>query len=122
MNIDELGEKHIIHEDFHGEFDENKFYDLVTDNILDHDIDQNNPNMEGGRHGAGQQGNQRMVVVDPMRNFPKFSGEKTVSADNQLGAFDDYLQVLQNKCCYCQCSTNHNQIWVFLICQSQQVV
>ena len=33
--------------------------------------------MEGGRQGTGQQEPQRMVVVDPMRNLPKFSGEKT---------------------------------------------
>ena len=52
---------------FHCEFDENSFHDLVADNILDPDINQNNPNMEGGRQGAGQQGPQRMVIVDPMR-------------------------------------------------------
>ena len=28
--------------------------------------------MECARQGAGQQGPQRMVVVDPMRNLPKF--------------------------------------------------
>ena len=36
-----------------------------------------------------------MVVVDPMRNLPKFSGEKTESADNHLDAFDDYLEIQQ---------------------------
>ena len=36
-----------------------------------------------------------MVVVDPMRNVPKFSGEKTESADNHLDAFDDYLGIKQ---------------------------
>ena len=61
MNIDELGEEHIIDEDFHGEFDKNLFQDLVADDILDPDLNINNPNMEG----AGQQGGQRMVVVDP---------------------------------------------------------
>ena len=49
--------------------------------------------MEGGRQGAGQQGLQRMVVVDPMRNLPKFSHEKTESADNHLDVFDDYLEI-----------------------------
>ena len=88
MNIDEPGEEHIIDKDFHGEFDENLFQDVVAD-ILDPDLNINNPNMEG----AGQQGPQRMVVVDPMRNIPKFSGEKTESADNHLDAFDDYLKI-----------------------------
>ena len=36
-----------------------------------------------------------MVVVDPMKNLPKFSGEKTESADNHLDAFDDYLEIQQ---------------------------
>ena len=49
--------------------------------------------MEGGRQGAGQQGPQWMVVVDPMWNLPKFSGEKTESADNHHDAFDDYLEL-----------------------------
>ena len=44
---------------------------------------------------TGQQGPQRMVVIDPMRNLPKFSGEKTESADNHLVAFDDYLEIQQ---------------------------
>ena len=43
--------------------------------------------MEDGRQGAGQQGSQRMVVVDTMRNLQKFFGEKTESADNHLDAF-----------------------------------
>ena len=34
MNTDE----HIIDEDFHSEFDENLFHDLVADDILDPDI------------------------------------------------------------------------------------
>ena len=51
--------------------------------------------MEGARQGAGQQGPQRMVVVDPMRNLPKIAGEKTESADNHLDAFDDYLEIQQ---------------------------
>ena len=51
--------------------------------------------MEGARQGAGQHGPQRMVVVDPMKNLPKFSGEKTESADNHLDAFDDYLEIQQ---------------------------
>ena len=51
--------------------------------------------MEGSRQVAGQQGPQRMVVVDSMRNLPKFSGEKTESADNHLDAFDDYLKIQQ---------------------------
>ena len=95
MDIDEPGEEHIIDEDFHGEFRENVFQDLIADDILDHDLNINNPNMEGGRQGAGQQGPQRMVVVDPMRNLPKFSGEKTESAGNHLGAFDYYLEIQQ---------------------------
>ena len=93
MNIDEPGKEHITCEDFYGEFDENFFQGLVADDILDPDLNINNPNMEGGRQGAGQQGPQRMVVVDPMRNLPKFSGEKTESADNHLDAFDDYLEI-----------------------------
>ena len=36
-----------------------------------------------------------MVVVDPMKNLPKFSGEKTESADTHLDAFDDYLEIQQ---------------------------
>ena len=90
MNIDEPGEEH-IDEDFHGEFDENVFQGLVADDILDPDLNINNPNMEG----AGHQGPQRIVVVDPMRNLPKFSGEKTVSAYNHLDAFGDYLEIQQ---------------------------
>ena len=45
--------------------------------------------------GAGHQGPQSMVVVDPMRNVPKFSGEKAESKDNHLDAFDDYLEIQQ---------------------------
>ena len=66
MNIDEPGEEHIIDEDFHGEFDENLFQDLVADDILDPNLNINNPNMEDGRQGAGHQEPQRMVVVDPL--------------------------------------------------------
>ena len=95
MNIDEPGEGDIIDEDFHGEFDENVFQDLVADDILDPDLNIDIPNMEGARQGAGQQGPQRMVVIDPMRNLPKFSGEKTESADNHFDAFDDYLEIQQ---------------------------
>ena len=95
MNIDEPGDEHIIDEDFHGAFDENLFHELVIDDILVDDLNINIPNMEGARHGAGQQGPQRMVVVDPMKNLPKFSGEKTESADNHLDAFDDYLEIQQ---------------------------
>ena len=91
MNIDEPSEEHIINEDFHGEFDENLFQDLVTDDILDPDLNINNPNMEG----AGHQGPQSMVVVEPMGNFPKFSGEKTESPDNHLDAFYGYLEIQQ---------------------------
>ena len=72
MNIDELGDEHIIDEDFHRAFDENLFQDLVVDDILEHDLNIDIPNMEGVRQGAGQQGPQRMVVVDPMKNLPKF--------------------------------------------------
>ena len=80
MNIDEPGDEHIIDEDFHGAFDENLFQDLVVDDILDPGLNLDIPNMEGARQGAGQQGPQRMVVVDPVKNLPKFSGEKTESA------------------------------------------
>ena len=45
----------------------------MADDILDPDLNINNPNMEG----ADYPGPQRMVVVDPMRNLSKFSGEKT---------------------------------------------
>ena len=95
MNIDEPGEEHIIYEDFHGEFDENLFQEFIADDILDPDLNINNPNMEGGRQGAGQQGPQRVVVVDPMRNVSKFTGVKTGSADNNLDAFNDYLEIQQ---------------------------
>ena len=95
MNLHVPGEEYIIDEDFHGVFDENAFHNLVADNNLGPDIDQNNPTMEGGRQGAGQQDPQRMVVVDFMRNVPKFSGKKSESADNYLVAFDDYLEIQQ---------------------------
>ena len=49
--------------------------------------------MEGSRQCAGQQSPQGMVVVDPMRNLPNFSGEKTESADNDLAIFDGYLEM-----------------------------
>ena len=35
MNIDAPGKEQIIDKDFHGEFDENLFQDLVVDDILD---------------------------------------------------------------------------------------
>ena len=79
MNIDEPGEENIIDEDFLGEFDENLFHDLVANGILDTDFGQNNLKMEGGGQGAWQHGPQRMVVVDPMRNLPKFFGEKKLN-------------------------------------------
>ena len=77
-------------EDFHGEFDEKLFHDLKADNIFDPDINQNIPNMKGGRHGAGQLMSTKMVA-DSMRNLLKFSREKTESANNHFHAFDDYL-------------------------------
>ena len=95
MNIDEPGERQVIDEDFHGVFDENIFQDVVAGDILDPELNINNPNMEGGRQSAGQQGPQRMVVVDPIGNVPKFSDEKTESADNYHDAFDDYLEIQQ---------------------------
>ena len=67
----------------------------MADDIVDPDLKIDIPNMEGAKQGAGQQEPQRMVVVDPMRNLPKFSGEKTESADNHLDAFDDYLEIQQ---------------------------
>ena len=51
--------------------------------------------MEGHKQVAGQQGPQRMVAVDPMRNLPKFSGEKPVSVDNHLDALNSYLEIQQ---------------------------
>ena len=51
--------------------------------------------MEGGRQDAGQQGPQRMLVVELMRNLPKCYGEKTESVDNHVDAFDDYLEIQQ---------------------------
>ena len=73
MNIDEPGEEHIIDEDFHGEFDENLFQDLVVDDIAGPDLNIDIQDMEGGaRQGAGQQGPQRMVVVDPMKILSNF--------------------------------------------------
>ena len=95
MNIDEPGEEHIIDEDFHGELDENLFQDLVAHDIVDPDLNIDIPNMEGARQSAGQQGPERMVVLDPMKNLPKFSGGKTESADNHLDALDDYLEIQQ---------------------------
>ena len=56
MNLYGPDEKHIIDDDFNGDFYENLFHDLVADDILDPDINQNNPNMEGSRQGTGQQG------------------------------------------------------------------
>ena len=67
----------------------------MPDDILDPDLNIDNPNVEGARQGAGQQGPQRMMVVDPMRNLPKFSGEKTELAGNHLDAFYDYLNIQQ---------------------------
>ena len=44
MNIDEPGEEQVIDEDFHGEFYENLFQDLVTDDIFDPHLNIDNPN------------------------------------------------------------------------------
>ena len=54
MNRDEPGKEHGIDEDFHVEFDENLFLDLVADDILDLNLNFINPDMEGHRQGAGQ--------------------------------------------------------------------
>ena len=97
MNIGKPGEEQIINEDFHGKFDGHLFQDLVADEILHPNLNINNPNMEGGTQSEGQHSPQRMMVVNPMRNLPKFSGEKTESADNHLDAFDDYLEIQQIK-------------------------
>ena len=43
MHIDEPGEEYIIDEHFHDEFDENLFQDLVADDILDPDLNIDNP-------------------------------------------------------------------------------
>ena len=94
MDIDEPVEEHIIDEDFLGEFDKNLVHVLVAGDI-DPNTNHNNPNMEGSRKSACQHGPQLMVVVDPMRNLPKFSGKKTESADNHFNAFDDYLDIQQ---------------------------
>ena len=56
MNIHEPVEKHIIDEDFHSDFDEIVVHALGANAILDPDLNQNNPNKEGVRQGAGQQG------------------------------------------------------------------
>ena len=66
----------IINEGFHGEFDENLLQDLVVDDIADYDLNIDILNMEGARQCAGQQGPPGRMIVDPMRNLPKFSGEK----------------------------------------------
>ena len=76
MNIDEPGEEDITDEDFYAGFDENSFYDLDADDILDPDINQNYADMECGRQSTGQPCLQRMVVVDPTRNSPTFSCEE----------------------------------------------
>ena len=115
MNVDELGEENVIDEDFHGEFDENLFQNSVADDILDHNLNINNPNMEGGRQGAGQQGQQRMVVIELRRNLPNFSVEKTESADNHLDAFDDYLEIQQINVVDANVALNYNHVWLFFI-------
>ena len=53
MNIDEPGDDHIIDEDFHVEFDEKLFHNLLDDDMLHPDIGQGNPNMEASTQGAG---------------------------------------------------------------------
>ena len=40
-------------------FDGNVLQELVVDDILVNDLDIDIPNMEGARHGAGQQGPQK---------------------------------------------------------------
>ena len=65
MKIDEPDDEHIIDEDFHVAFDENLFQDLVVDNILDPDLNIDIPNMEGARHGAGQQGLKEWWLLTP---------------------------------------------------------
>ena len=86
----------MIYENCHGDYKKNISHDLVTDDILDPDINQNNLSMEDGKQGAGQQCSHRMVVVDPMRNLPTFSGQKTETADKQFDAFVDYLEIQQS--------------------------
>ena len=68
---------------------------MVADDILDPDINQNNPDMGGGTQIAGQQEPQRMVVAESMRNLPLFSHKEAKSADNYLNVFDDYLEMQQ---------------------------
>ena len=58
-----LIDEHITHKDFHAQFDENLFHDLVTDDILDPCINQNNPNIKDIGQGTGQQDPQRRVVA-----------------------------------------------------------
>ena len=77
--------------------------------------------MGGGRQNVGQQGPQRMVIVDAIGNLSKFPGEKTESADNYFDANDDYLKMQQINVVDATCSTNHNQIWLFIIWKSQKV-
>ena len=95
MNVDEPGEEHVTDDDFHGEFNKKVFHDLVADEILYPNANFNNPNMENSRHTGGQQGPHRMVVVDPKRNLPIFSGKKMESADNHFDAFDNHLEIQQ---------------------------
>ena len=77
--------------------------------------------MEGGRQGTGQQGGTKNGSWCPHETLPKFSGEKTESADNHLDAFDNYLEI-KKIVLLMQCSTNHKQIWLFLTWKSQKVV
>ena len=79
MNLDEvhlLVHEYITHEDFHVEFDENSIYELVVDDILDPAINPNNLYTGGGGAASGPQSPQRMVVIDPTRNFTALSGKK----------------------------------------------
>ena len=42
-----------------------------------------------------------MVVADPMRPLPRFSGENTESAEKYLDAFDDYLEIQKHNVVDC---------------------
>ena len=83
----------------------------MADKILDPDLDFNNLKIEGADH----QGSRRMVVVDPMRNLAKFSGEKTESTDNHLDAFGDYLEIQQINVADANVVQIITQIWLFII-------
>ena len=106
MNVDEVhtpvgrivdGYEHLIDNDFHDEFDAALFDESVVD-IVDPVPNINNPNMDVSETPAAHVAPgcpQRMMVAGHVKNFPRFFGEKTESAHNDLYAFEDSLEIQQ---------------------------